>query len=78
MIHEGEQTLVEIVAAAANLNDDLPEITGIAYREDDQVRFTPQRRSLDDLNTLPFPERRGRIHTRLSDRNRNRHRVDKT
>jgi anaerobic magnesium-protoporphyrin IX monomethyl ester cyclase len=72
VIHEGEQTLVEIVAAAANLNDDLPKATGIAYREDDQVRFTPQRRTLDDLDTLPFPERRGRIHTRLRDRNRNR------
>src|SRR5580700_7788018 len=63
VIHEGEQTLVEIVAATANLKDDLPKITGIAYREDDQVRFTPQRRTLDDLDTLPFPERQGRIHT---------------
>jgi radical SAM superfamily enzyme YgiQ (UPF0313 family) len=63
VIHEGEQTLGEIVAAAANLKDDLPKITGIAYREDGQVRFTPQRRTLDDLDTLPFPERAGRIHT---------------
>lgn len=63
VIHEGEQTLVEIVAAAANLKDDLPKITGIAFRQDGQVRFTPQRRTLDDLDTLPFPERRGRIHT---------------
>jgi anaerobic magnesium-protoporphyrin IX monomethyl ester cyclase len=62
-IHEAEQTLLEIVAAAANLKDDLPKITGIAYREDDQVRFTPKRRTLDDLDTLPFPERQGRIHT---------------
>jgi anaerobic magnesium-protoporphyrin IX monomethyl ester cyclase len=63
VIHEGEQTLLEIVAATANLNEDLPKITGIAYREDDQVRFTPKRRTLDDLDTLPFPERHGRIHT---------------
>lgn len=62
-IHEAEQTLLEIVAAATNLKDDLPKITGIAYREDDQVRFTPKRRTLDDLDTLPFPERQGRIHT---------------
>ena len=62
VIHEGEQTLAEIVAAA-NLKDDLPKITGIAYREDGQVRFTPKRRTLDDLDTLPFPERRGRIHS---------------
>jgi TonB family protein len=63
VIHEGEQTLLEIVAAGANLNDDLPKVTGIAYRENDQVRFTPKRRTLDDLDTLPFPERHGRIHS---------------
>jgi TonB family protein len=63
VIHEGEQALAEIVAAASNLKDSLPKITGIAYREDDEVRFTPQRRTLDDLDRLPFPERRGRIHT---------------
>jgi TonB family protein len=63
VIHEGEQTLLEIVAATSNLNEDLPKITGIAYREDDQVRFTPKRRTLDDLDTLPFPERQGRIHS---------------
>jgi anaerobic magnesium-protoporphyrin IX monomethyl ester cyclase len=63
VIHEGEQTLGEIVAAAPNLKDDLPKITGIAYREDGQVRFTPKRRTLDDLDILPFPERAGRIHT---------------
>ena len=63
VIHEGEQALAEIVAGAANLKDSLPKITGIAYRDDGQVRFTPQRRTLDDLDTLPFPERRGRIHT---------------
>ena len=63
VIHEGEQTLAEIVAAAANLKDDLPKIPGIAYREDGQVRFTPKRRTLDDLDTLPFPVRAGRIHS---------------
>jgi anaerobic magnesium-protoporphyrin IX monomethyl ester cyclase len=62
-IHESEQTLVEIVAAAANLKEELPKVTGIAYREGDQVRFTPQRRTMDNLDTLPFPERSGRIHT---------------
>lgn len=59
VIHEGEQTLAEIVAATENLQDGLRKIPGIAYREDDKVRFTPQRRTLDDLDTLPFPERRG-------------------
>lgn len=63
VIHEGEGTLLEIVAAATNLRDGLPKINGIAYREDSHIRFTPKRRTLDDLDTLPFPERRGRIHT---------------
>jgi anaerobic magnesium-protoporphyrin IX monomethyl ester cyclase len=62
-IHEAEQTLVEIVKAAANLKDCLPKITGIAYREDSQVQFTPKRRTMDDLDTLPFPVRAGRIHS---------------
>jgi anaerobic magnesium-protoporphyrin IX monomethyl ester cyclase len=61
-IHEAEQTLAEIVRAAANLKVDLSKINGIAYREDGQVRFTEKRRTLDDLDTLPFPVRAGRIH----------------
>jgi anaerobic magnesium-protoporphyrin IX monomethyl ester cyclase len=63
VIHEGEQTLGEIVEATANLKEYLPKIPGIAYREDGQVLFTPKRRTLDDLDTLPFPVRAGRIHT---------------
>src|SRR5215470_11228591 len=40
-IHEAEQTLVEIVAATANLKEDLPKIPGIGYRDEDgQVQFT--------------------------------------
>ena len=63
-IHESEHTLVEIVRAAeTNLKEGLPAIQGIAYREDDQVRFTEKRRTMDDLDTLPFPVRHGRIHT---------------
>src|ERR1700723_4176764 len=38
-IHESEQTLVEIVAAAANLKEEFPKINGIAYHGDDGVRF---------------------------------------
>lgn len=66
-IHESEHTLVEIVAAASNSGKSVPDsfstITGIAYREGSAVRFTPKRRTLDDLDKLPFPERRGRIHS---------------
>lgn len=62
VLHEGERTLVEIAEALPRLDDQLPKIAGIAYREGERVRFTAVRRMLDDLDTLPFPDRRGRIH----------------
>ena len=63
VIHEGERTLVEIADAARHLKRHLPEISGIAYRHGDEVRFTPQRRTLDNLDALPFPARRGPVHS---------------
>jgi TonB family protein len=62
VIHEGEGTLVEIADAVSHLEKRLPQIAGIAYRDGHQVRFTGARRTLDDLDTLPFPDRRGPIH----------------
>jgi TonB family protein len=65
-IHESEQTFVEIAAAvphdASHLAQALPQIPGIAYRDSQQVRFTPPRRTSDNLDALPFPDRRGPIH----------------
>jgi len=63
VIHEGERTLVEIAAATPHLEERLPQIPGIAYRDGEQVRFTDQRRTLDDLDALPLPDRRGPIHS---------------
>lgn len=63
VIHEGERTLVEIAGAAPHLKERLPQISGIAYRDGQQVRFTTPRRTLDNLDALPFPDRRGPIHT---------------
>jgi TonB family protein len=62
VIHEGEKTLLEIVDAMPHLEERLPQIPGLAYRSGKQVRFTPPRPTLDDLDTLPFPDRRGPIH----------------
>jgi TonB family protein len=62
VIHEGERTLVEIADAMPHLEECLPHISGIAYREGHQVRFTNQRQTLDDLDALPFPDRRGPVH----------------
>jgi anaerobic magnesium-protoporphyrin IX monomethyl ester cyclase len=63
VIHEGEKALVEIADAAPHLAARLPQIVGIAYRSGDQVHFTAPRPTLDDLDTLPFPDRRGLIHS---------------
>lgn len=62
VIHEGERTLVEIADAMPRLEERLPQIPGIAYRDGQQVRFTTRRRTSDDLDALPFPDRRGPIH----------------
>lgn len=63
VIHEGERTLVEIADAGPHLTARLEEIPGIAHRDGSQVHFTPQRRTLDHLDSLPFPDRRGPIHS---------------
>jgi nucleoid-associated protein YgaU len=59
VIHEGERTLVEIADAMPHLRERLPEIPGIAYRDGQRVCFTNPRPMLDDLDALPFPDRRG-------------------
>jgi anaerobic magnesium-protoporphyrin IX monomethyl ester cyclase len=63
VVHEGECTLVEIAEVAANLEDALPRIPGIGYRNGRKVAFTASRATLDDLDALPFPDRRGPIYT---------------
>ena len=62
VIHEGEKTLVEIADAMPHLRERLPEIPGIAYRDGQRVRFTKPRPMLEDLDALPFPDRRGPVH----------------
>jgi anaerobic magnesium-protoporphyrin IX monomethyl ester cyclase len=62
VIHEGEGTFVEIANAMPNLAEGLPQIPGIAYRDGQQVRFTHPRRTSDNLDALPSPDRRGPIH----------------
>ena len=62
VIHEGERTLVEIANATPQLKESLPAIPGIAYRDAQKVHFTDARRTADNLEALPFPDRRGPIH----------------
>ena len=62
VIHEGERTLVEIADAMPHLKERLAQIPGVAYRDGQKVRFTRPRPTLDDLDALPFPDRRGPVH----------------
>lgn len=59
VIHEGERTMVEIAAARTGHGSALQKIAGIAYRDSARVCFTEPRPMLDDLDELPFPDRRG-------------------
>jgi hypothetical protein len=60
VIHEGERTLVEIADAMPRLAERLPEIAGIACRSGERVCFTKARPTVEDLDSLPAPDRRGR------------------
>jgi radical SAM superfamily enzyme YgiQ (UPF0313 family) len=62
VIHEGERTLVEIADAMPRLEERLPEIAGIAYRSEERVCFTKARPTVEDLDSLPAPDRRGPVH----------------
>lgn len=57
---EGEQTFLELCQAYAEAKQTgeapkLKEVAGIAYREEDRVRFSLPRAQLEDLNTIPSP-----------------------
>jgi len=53
---EGEVTLLELVDTL-NLGADWREIQGIAYRKDNEVISNQLRPLIEDLDTLPLPER---------------------
>lgn len=60
VLGEGEQTFLELCQAYADANQNgqvprLKEVAGIAYRDQDQIRFTMPREQIKDLNTIPSP-----------------------
>jgi len=60
VIGEGEETMLEIVTTLMNNNmdmDKVKEVDGIAFREDDQIKFSEPRKLIESLDSLPFPER---------------------
>lgn len=55
VMREGEQTIVELLRAFPD-NSDLSVVNGVAYRDiNRQMRVTPPRDYLPDLDDLPFP-----------------------
>lgn len=54
--YEGEATLNELVDRLSSRGD-WRQVSGIAYREKDEVKVTEPRALVHDLDTLPFPYR---------------------
>jgi len=61
VVHEGEQTLVELVEAGRDRSAWVT-IPGIVYFHKGMVRRTGERRAIEDLDSLAMPDRRGDIH----------------
>jgi len=57
VLGEGEQTVVELSRAADNGNA-WTGVNGIAYRKGVEIRFTQKREFIEDLDSLPLPDRR--------------------
>ncbi len=61
VVHEGERTLIELVEAGPDRSR-WRDIAGVVFVDDGTARRTAQRRAIEDLDTLPTPDRRGAIH----------------
>ena len=54
VIGEGENTLVELIDAL--VSNRAPEhVPGVAFNENGKINFAPPRRTIKDLDSLPFP-----------------------
>jgi radical SAM superfamily enzyme YgiQ (UPF0313 family) len=59
LIHESEQTLVELAALAAWTPQTLATVPGVVFRDGSVIRKSPARMALADLDLVPWPERSG-------------------
>ena len=53
---EGEYTMKELVGAIEKKND-IKTVKGVIYQENGEVKQTPMRPEIQDLDELPFPQR---------------------
>nr|ABU54331.1 putative anaerobic Mg-protoporphyrin IX monomethylester cyclase [Desulfotignum phosphitoxidans DSM 13687] len=51
---EGEETIVSLLRAIEK-NNDLNEVHGISYRKDKEIRHTPDRPLIKNLDEIPYP-----------------------
>jgi radical SAM superfamily enzyme YgiQ (UPF0313 family) len=51
---EGEETIVDVLRAMEKKRD-LDEVPGISYRKDGEIRHTPDRPVLKNVDDIPFP-----------------------
>jgi anaerobic magnesium-protoporphyrin IX monomethyl ester cyclase len=54
-IGEGEYTLLDVVREAGKSNPDFKNVKGIAFKKNDNVRFTKPRPLIENLDDLPMP-----------------------
>lgn len=58
VIGEGEETIVDLCKVISeNKKQQIPGVRGIVYRENGQIKRTPPRPLIHDLDRLPFPDR---------------------
>ncbi|MCL5090493.1 MAG: B12-binding domain-containing radical SAM protein [Patescibacteria group bacterium] len=55
VLHEGEETFLEIINSLEKNNLKLERIKGIAYKKDQKVIRNPQRELIKNLDKIPFP-----------------------
>ena len=55
VIGEGELTLPELIHVYQLGGTSLQDVKGIAYREGTEIKYTPPRPAIEDLDGLPFP-----------------------
>lgn len=57
ILNEGEETVREIALSDLSDLNNLSNIKGIAYKSDGEIKFTPKRDFVENLDDLPFPAR---------------------
>jgi len=54
VVGEGEQTMLELCTCIQN-GDDIASVPGIRHRQNGHVAETPQRKNIENLDSIPFP-----------------------